>query len=102
MQNAQSPSSSCNLYFVICAFSSPMPAPKGKSTAAAPSNFAAVLGTDEVLVKDAALKLSREMAPADAGDFGADVIDGIAESAEHCERIVRSVMDALQTLPFFG
>ncbi|HEY2573183.1 MAG TPA: DNA polymerase III subunit delta, partial [Verrucomicrobiaceae bacterium] len=82
-----------------------MPAAKKSSSTrapAAPSNFAAVLGTDEALVKDAALKLSRELAPADAGDFGADVIDGIAENAEHCERIVRGVMDALQTLPFFG
>ncbi len=77
-----------------------MPAPK--KSAAASSNFTAVVGTDEARVKEAALALSRELAPADAGDFGVEVIDGVAENAEHCERIVRSVMEALQTLPFFG
>jgi DNA polymerase III subunit delta len=75
-----------------------MPAPKKSAT----SNFTAVLGTDESRVKETALGLSRELAPADAGDFGVEIIDGVAESADHCERIVRSVMDALQTLPFFG
>jgi DNA polymerase-3 subunit delta len=53
-------------------------------------------------MKEAALKLSRELAPADAGDFGVDVIEGIAESAEHCAQLVRRTLDALQTLPFFG
>src|SRR5688572_28146933 len=76
-----------------------MPAPK---KAAAPSNFTAVLGTDEARMKEAALKLSRELAPPDAGDFGVDVIEGIAESAEHCAQLVRRTLDALQTLPFFG
>lgn len=81
-----------------------MPAARKSATAAAtaPSNFAAILGTDESRVKEAALALSRELAPADAGDFGADVIDGAAENAEHCAQIVRQVMEALQTLPFFG
>ncbi len=75
-----------------------MPPPKK----AAPSNFTAVIGTDEANVKEAALKLSRELAPADAGDFGAEIIDGAADNADHCAQIVRRVMDALQTLPFFG
>jgi DNA polymerase III subunit delta len=78
-----------------------MPAPR-KSAAAAASNFTAVLGTDEARMKEAALKLSRELAPPDAGDFGVDVIEGIAESAEHCALLVRRTLDALQTLPFFG
>ncbi len=75
-----------------------MPPPKKSAS----SNFAAVLGTDESRVKETALALSRELAPADAGDFGVDIIDGAADNAEHCERIVRATMDALQTLPFFG
>ncbi len=76
-----------------------MPAPR---KTAASSNIVAVLGNDELRVKEAALKLSREMAPEDTSGFGPDVIEGTAESAEHCSQIVRSTMDALQTLPFFG
>jgi DNA polymerase-3 subunit delta len=77
-----------------------MPPKKSASTAA--SNFIAVLGTDEALMKEAAIRLSRELSPPDAGDFGVDIIEGIAESAEHCAQIVRRTLDALQTLPFFG
>lgn len=73
-----------------------------KKAAAAASNFAAVLGTDEARMKEAALKLSRELAPPDGGDFGVDIVEGIAESAEHCAQLVRRTLDALQTLPFFG
>jgi len=76
-----------------------MPPPK-KSVAA--GNVIAVLGTDDLRVKEAALKLSREMAPEDTSGFGPDIIEGVAESAEHCAQIVRRTMDALQTLPFFG
>ena len=78
-----------------------MPPPK-KAAAAAASNFVAVLGTDEALMKEAALRLSRELSPPDAGDFGVDIVEGTAESAEHCSQIVRRTLDALQTLPFFG
>ncbi len=76
--------------------------PPPKKSAAAPSNFTAVIGTDEACVKEAALKLSRELAPADAGEFGVEIIDGSADNADHCAQVVRRVMDALQTLPFFG
>jgi DNA polymerase-3 subunit delta len=76
--------------------------PPKKSASAASSNFIAVLGTDEALMKEAAIRLSRELSPPDAGDFGVDIIEGIAESAEHCGQIVRRTLDALQTLPFFG
>lgn len=75
-----------------------MPPPKKAAT----SNFVAVIGTDDAVMKEAALKLSRELTPPDAGDFGVEIIEGIAESAEHCAQIVRNVMEALQTLPFFG
>jgi DNA polymerase-3 subunit delta len=76
--------------------------PPKKSASIASSNFIAVLGTDEALMKEAAIRLSRELSPPDAGDFGVDIIEGIAESAEHCGQIVRRTLDALQTLPFFG
>src|SRR6478735_1915959 len=76
-----------------------MPAPRKTAVS---SNFTAVLGTDEARMKEAALKLSRELTPPDAGDFGVEIIEGIAESAEHCGQLVRRTLDALQTLPFFG
>ena len=75
-----------------------MPPPKKSAS----SNFTAVIGTDDAVVKEAALKLSRELAPPDAGDFGVEVIDGVAENADHCAQIVNATMGALQTLPFFG
>ena len=75
-----------------------MAAPKKGSS----SNFTAVIGNDDLRVKDAALKLARELTPPDGGDFGVDTIDGVAENAEHCAKIVRATLDALQTLPFFG
>lgn len=76
--------------------------PSKKASSASLSNFIAVLGTDDARMKEAALKLSRELTPPEAGDFGVDVVEGIAESSEHCGQIVRRVLDALQTLPFFG
>ncbi len=76
--------------------------PPPKKTAAFATKFVAVVGTDDMRVKETALKLSRELAPADGGDFGTDIIDGVAESADHCAQIIRATMDALQTLPFFG
>lgn len=79
-----------------------MPPSKKAASAAAATNFTVVMGTDDARMKEAALKLSREQTPPDAGDFGVDMIEGIAESAEHCGQIVRRVLDALQTLPFFG
>ena len=77
-----------------------MPPPKKSATSSLP--FTAVVGTDEARVKEVALKLSRELTPPDAGDFGADIIDGVAESADHCAQIVQSTMGALKTIPFFG
>ncbi len=76
--------------------------PPPKKTAAFATKFVAVVGTDDMRVKETALKLSRELAPADGGEFGTDIIDGVAENADHCAQIIRATMEALQTLPFFG
>jgi DNA polymerase-3 subunit delta len=76
--------------------------PPPKKTAALATKFVAVVGTDDMRVKETALKLSRELAPAVGGEFGTDIIDGVAENADHCAQIIRATMDALQTLPFFG
>lgn len=77
-----------------------MPPPK-KSAVVSASLFA-VLGTDEARMKEAALKLVQKFTAPGAGDFGNDVIDGTAENAEHAGQICAEVIQALQTLPFFG
>src|SRR5207253_2080797 len=40
--------------------------------------------------------------PAAAGDFGLETIDGAADNADQAEARVKSTIEALQTLPFFG
>lgn len=78
-----------------------MPPPK-KTAAAAASNVHAILGTDDARVKEAALKLVQRLTPADAGDFANDIIDGTADNAEMAGQICNNVIQALQTIPFFG
>lgn len=62
----------------------------------------AVLGSDEGLVKAEALKLSESLAPPDAGEFGVEIIDGVAEHAAAAVTRIHETIAALQTLPFFG
>ena len=62
----------------------------------------AVVGSDESAVKAAASELAVELAPADAGDFGVETIDGCADNADQAAARIRSTIEALQTLPFFG
>ena len=78
-----------------------MPAAK-KKTAKGAANIVAFLGTDEAQVKEAAAKTYGKLLPEDAGDFGGEIIDGGADNAEHAGRICSDVIQALQTLPFFG
>lgn len=81
-----------------------VPAKKAaKSKEAAPaSNVWAYVGTDDLRVKEAASAKVREITPPDAGEFGVEIIEGTADNADHADRIVRSTLEALQTLPFFG
>ena len=76
-----------------------MPKAKTKPTNA---NVYAVLGSDEAEVKRVAAELATELTPPEAGDFGLEVIDGVAENAEQAAARIRSTIEALQTLPFFG
>ncbi len=76
-----------------------MPAAK---KAAATGHVFAFIGSDEARVKEAALQLVRKLTPPDAGDFGNDIIEGAADNADHARRICADVIQALQTLPFFG
>ena len=76
-----------------------MPKTKTKSQIA---NIYAVVGSDEAEVKHAAAELAQKLVPDDAGDFGLEVIDGVADNADQAAGRIRSVIEALQTLPFFG
>jgi DNA polymerase III subunit delta len=75
--------------------------PKAKAKAASAQVYA-VLGSDEAEVKRVAAELATNLTPPGAGDFGLEVIDGAADNADQAEVRVRSAIEALQTLPFFG
>src|SRR5215831_14439092 len=78
---------------------SPMPKTKTKSETA---NIHAVVGSDEAEVKHVAAELAQQLTPNDGGDFGVEVIDGVADNADQAAGRIRSAIEALQTLPFFG
>src|SRR5881296_910279 len=75
--------------------------PKAK-TQAATANIYAVVGSDEAEVKRVAAELATNLTPPEAGDFGLEIIDGVAENADQAAARIRSTIEALQTLPFFG
>src|SRR5947208_16084862 len=78
---------------------SPMPKTKAKPAAA---KIYAVVGSDDVEVKQTAAELAEKLKPADAGDFGFEIVDGAADNADQAATRIRSTIDALRTLPFFG
>ncbi|MEO7723964.1 MAG: DNA polymerase III subunit delta [Chthoniobacterales bacterium] len=71
-------------------------------TAHQTSNIHAVVGSDESAVKTTAAELAAQLTPPDAGDFGLETIDGCADNADQAAARIRSTIEALQTLPFFG
>jgi DNA polymerase-3 subunit delta len=73
--------------------------PKAKTASA---ETYAVVGSDEAEIKRVAAELAQKLVPEDAGDFGLEVIDGVADDADHGAAQIRSTIEALQTLPFFG
>jgi DNA polymerase-3 subunit delta len=73
-----------------------------KAKSATSTNVWAIVGTDELKVKEAALQLTRQLVPPEAGDFGLEVVDGAADNVDHAERIIYRVLEDLQTMPFFG
>ncbi|PYL06837.1 MAG: DNA polymerase III subunit delta [Verrucomicrobia bacterium] len=75
--------------------------PKTK-TKTGTTNIYAVVGSDEAEVKHVAAELAAKLAPPDAGDFGLEIIDGAADNTEQAAARIRSTIEALQTLPFFG
>ena len=76
-----------------------MPKTKAKPAAA---KIYAIVGSDDVEVKRTAAELAEKLKPASAGDFGLEVIDGAADNAEQAAGRIRSTIEALRTLPFFG
>ena len=76
-----------------------MPKAKPKTATA---NIYAVMGSDEAEVKRVAADLADKLKPVGAGDFGLEVIDGAADNAAQAAARIRSTIEALRTLPFFG
>src|SRR5947209_1153479 len=76
-----------------------MPKTKAKLLAA---KIYAVVGSDDVEIKNTAAELAEKLKPKDAGDFGLETIDGAADNADQAAGRIRSTIDALRTLPFFG
>jgi DNA polymerase III subunit delta len=76
--------------------------PKKTAVARQTSQIYAVLGSDEGAVKSRARELALQLTPKDAGDFGQDLIDGAADNADQAVSRIHAVIEAIQTLPFFG
>jgi DNA polymerase III subunit delta len=62
----------------------------------------AIVGSDESEIKRTAAALAEQLTPPGLGDFGLEIVDGCADNAEQAVSRIRSVMEALQTLPFMG
>jgi DNA polymerase-3 subunit delta len=75
--------------------------PKAK-TKLETASIHAVVGSDEAEVKRVAAELAQKLASEDAGDFGLEIIDGVADNSDQAAGRIRSAIEALQTLPFFG
>src|SRR5438270_10540543 len=75
--------------------------PKAKAKTAE-SNIHAVVGSDESEVKRVAAELAAKLTPPEAGEFGIEVIDACADNVDQAVSRIRSTIEALQTLPFFG
>lgn len=76
--------------------------PPPKKSAAASGNVFVFVGSDDARVKEAALARVRKLTPPDAGEFANEIIEGNADNAEHAGQICSNVIQALQTMPFFG
>src|SRR5689334_5031401 len=76
--------------------------PKAKTKATAAAKIFAVVGSDDVEVKHTAAELAEKLKPSNAGEFGIEIIDGAADNADQADARIRSTIEALRTLPFFG
>lgn len=69
---------------------------------AATPNIYAIVGSDDGRVKEEALRLHRELTGGNDDGFTHETIEGTADNSEGAFQICRSVVEALQTMPFFG
>jgi DNA polymerase-3 subunit delta len=76
--------------------------PKARTKAAALAKIYAIVGSDDLEVKHTAAELAEKLKPAAAGEFGLETIDGAADNADQAASRIRSTIEALRTLPFFG
>ncbi len=60
----------------------------------------AVVGSDEAEIKRVARELADKLTP--PGDFGTDIIDGVAENADAAVGRIHAAIGALNTFAFFG
>jgi DNA polymerase-3 subunit delta len=76
--------------------------PPRKPAASTPGPVTAFVGTDDGAVMAAAREFAAQNAPAEAGEFGIETIDGGADNADQAVERIHATLDALLTLPFLG
>lgn len=69
---------------------------------AATPNIHAIVGSDDGRVKEEALRLHRELTGGNDDGFTHETIEGTADNSDGAFQICRAVVEALQTMPFFG
>src|SRR2546423_2062594 len=70
-------------------------------TKTATANIRAIVGSDEARVKREAAELAKQLAPAEAGEFGLEIIDGAADNVGGAATAIRLTIAGRETLPFF-
>jgi DNA polymerase-3 subunit delta len=75
---------------------------KAKAPVAKSTGLFAVIGSDEGMVREEALKLYNQLTGGADDGFTHEVIDGIADNSDSAFDICSSVIQALQTIPMFG
>jgi DNA polymerase-3 subunit delta len=59
-------------------------------------------GDDEFSIKETAARLAAELAPAAAGEFGLEIIDGAVQNQDEALKVLDRLTEAVQTVGFFG
>ena len=67
-----------------------------------PMAIHAVFGTDEGRVAEEALALFEKLKPEGGDEFANDVVEGVADDSEHAFQLSARVVEAIQTVGFFG
>jgi len=75
---------------------------KSKSSTPKSGNIFAVVGSDDGLVREEALKLYNQLTGGNDDGFTHETIDGISDNAESAHEICAATVQSLLTLPMFG